>query len=84
MTLSELQKDLIKNNADAIIVTRNNMFLGQDILEEENKVKELSGFSGSAGNLLIFRDKIFLFVDGRYELQASLEVDTTKITNRAK
>lgn len=80
MTLSELQKDLIKNNADAIIVTRNNMFLGQDILEEENKVKELSGFSGSAGNLLIFRDKIFLFVDGRYELQASLEVDTTKIT----
>ena len=80
MTLEELQKKLIKNNLDAYIVTRNNMFLGQDVLEEENKVKELSNFDGSAGSLIIFRDKAFLLVDGRYEIQASKQVDTNKIT----
>lgn len=80
MTLQEFQKLLIKNKLDAYILTRNNMFLGQDVLEDENKILELTGFSGSAGNLIIFRDKTFLLVDGRYELQASLEVDTSAIT----
>lgn len=55
------------------------MFLGQDILPEENKVRELCGFSGSAGNMIVFRDKAFLFVDGRYELQAQMEVDASDI-----
>lgn len=80
MTLTELQKTLIKNDVDAYIITRNNMFLGQDVLDEENKIKELTGFSGSAGNLIAFRDKAYLFVDGRYELQAAMEVDTSAIT----
>lgn len=79
MTLSDLQKALIKNNLDAYIITRNNMFLGQDILPAENKLFELTNFSGSAGNLIVFRDDAVLLVDGRYELQASLEVDTSKI-----
>ena len=79
LALAELQKALIKFNLDAYIVTRNNMFLGQDILPEENKVRELCGFSGSAGNMIVFRDKAFLFVDGRYELQAQMEVDASDI-----
>ncbi len=70
ITLSSLQQQLIKNKLDAYIITRNNMFLGQDVLPQENKVLELSGFSGSAGNLIVFRDKAFLLVDGRYDVQA--------------
>ena len=70
ITLSSLQQQLIKNKLDAYIITRNNMFLGQDVLPQENKVSELSGFSGSAGNLIVFRDKAFLLVDGRYDIQA--------------
>ncbi len=80
MTLQELQKALITNNLDAYIVTRGNMFLGQDILPEENKVQELCGFSGSAGTLLVFRNKAYLFVDGRYELQAAQEVNQEQIS----
>ncbi len=80
MTLQELQKNLITQNVDAYIVTRGNMFLGQDILPEENKVEELCGFSGSAGTLLVFRNKAYLFVDGRYELQAAKEVNPEQIT----
>ena len=69
-TIAEIQKQLTTLNFDAYIVTRNNLFLGQDILDNENKIFELTGFDGSAGNLIIFRDKAVLLVDGRYELQA--------------
>ena len=41
MNLSELQKQIIANKWNAYIVTRNNMFIGQDVLEEErSKIKE--------------------------------------------
>lgn len=80
MTMHDLQTALIKNNCDAYIVTRGNMFLGQDTLDKENKIKELCGFSGSAGTLLVFRDKAFLLVDGRYELQAAMEVDPASVS----
>lgn len=80
MNLSEFQSQLKPNGLDAYIVTRNNMFLGQDILQEENKIEALTGFSGSAGTLLAFTDKAYLFVDGRYTLQAAQEVDTNAVT----
>ena len=79
MTLLEIQNYLSQSGYDAYILTRNNMFLGQDILPEENKILALSGFSGSAGNLIICPNKSYLLVDGRYELQASQEVDQTQI-----
>lgn len=79
MTLAEFQKILKKNKIDAYLITRNNMFLGQDILPEENKIMELTGFSGSAGNLIVFRDKAVLFVDGRYEIQSKLETNPEEV-----
>ena len=79
MQLNEFQKIITENNLDAYIVTHNNMFIGQDILPEENKIQELCGFSGSAGTLLVFQKKAILFVDGRYTLQAAQQVDTSQI-----
>ena len=78
-TIAEIQKQLISTNFDAYIVTRNNLFISQDILDEENKIFELTGFDGSAGNLIIFRDKAVLLVDGRYELQAQKQVNNELI-----
>lgn len=79
MTLEELQAKLKKRKIDAYIVTRNNMFLGQDVLEEENRLFGLTGFSGSAGTLIVLQDKAVLLVDGRYELQAPRQVDAAKV-----
>ena len=78
MTLSEFQKKLARHGYDAYILTRGNMFLGQDILPEENKIRELTGFSGSAGTLIVSPEKSWLLVDGRYELQAAREVDAAQ------
>ena len=47
---------------------------------EENSRYLLTNFSGSTGDVLVTPDKIFLFVDGRYHIQADLEVNHEKIT----
>ncbi|MGE0754511.1 MAG: M24 family metallopeptidase, partial [Alphaproteobacteria bacterium] len=39
------------------------------------RLQWLCGFSGSAGSLVVLRDKAALFTDGRYTLQAANEVD---------
>lgn len=70
MSLETLQKKLKKQKLDAFVVPHNNLFLGQDILDEENLILQLSGFSGSAGMLTVTPEKSYLLVDGRYELQA--------------
>lgn len=80
MTLDELQNELKKRELDALIVTRNNMFLGQDVLPEENKVLQLTGFNGSEGTLLVTQKRCFLFVDGRYQIQARKETNPERVT----
>lgn len=79
MTISEIQNYLKQHEFNAYIVTRNNMFIGQDVLDNENKIKALCGFSGSAGNLIIFQDHAILLVDGRYDIQAREQTDSQTI-----
>lgn len=79
MTLSELQKRLKKFKLDAFLISRGNIFLGQDIRDDENIIMQLTGFSGSAGTLLIMPQENILFVDGRYELQAPRQVDGNQV-----
>ena len=79
MTLEDISQLLKNKKWDAYIIPHGNMFIGQDILPEENKIMELCGFSGSAGTLLIMQNKSFLLVDGRYEIQAQKEVSDSSI-----
>ena len=79
MTLFDLQKKLKTEKLDGYLVPRNNMFLNQDLREDENLILQLTGFSGSDGTLLITREKNFLFVDGRYELQAPKETTPEEV-----
>ena len=79
MTLSEIQIYLKKHKVDAYFLPRNNMFLEEDILEEENEIFSLTGFSGSAASLIICQDKTYLFTDGRYELQSKMETNPQEV-----
>ena len=79
MTLSDLQKRLKKFKLDAFLISRNNLFIDQDIREDENLIQQLTGFTGSAGTLLIKEDKAVLFVDGRYELQAPKQTNPKEV-----
>lgn len=61
------------------MVPREDSFLGEFVPSHNERLKWLTGFSGSAGIALIGQEKGFLFVDGRYTLQAVQETKNITI-----
>ncbi len=68
--LRSLLKDL---NIDGYIVPKNDEFFGEYIPDYKDNLKFISNFSGSFGFALILQKKNYLFVDGRYTLQAKIQ-----------
>ena len=73
--LSFLRKELHKENIDGYIIPKNDEFFGEYTSERNDRLKFLTGFSGSAGHALVLKRKAYLFVDGRYTLQAKKEAN---------
>ena len=72
----DLVRDFIKyEQIDYLLVNSTNKFLVEYNTLDANSRYKLTGFSGSTGDALVSSDKCFLFVDGRYHIQADLEVD---------
>lgn len=63
-----------------LLVNSTNKYLMEYTPLEENSRYALTGFSGSTGDVLVTPERIFLFVDGRYHIQADLEVNHDLIT----
>ena len=64
---------LNKLGLDYLLVNCTNKYLTEYPELSENARYKLTGFSGSTGDALITSDGIYLFVDGRYHIQADLE-----------
>ena len=73
--IESIRTFLHDNNLDALLVNSTNEFLVEYNRLEENSRYILTGFSGSTGDAVVTADKIFLFVDGRYHIQADNEVN---------
>lgn len=71
--LNKLKKALIKKNIDAYLVPKNDFFFNEFIKTGNDRLRYVSNFTGSAGTALILHKKNYLFVDGRYTLQAKQE-----------
>ena len=68
--IKRLKKTFKKENIDGYIIPKNDEFFGEYVLEHKDRLKFISEFSGSYGFAVILRKKNYLFVDGRYTLQA--------------
>ena len=68
-----MKKLLEQLNIDYLLVNSTNKYLVEYPLLSENARYTLTGFSGSTGDALVTKDNIYLFVDGRYHVQADLE-----------
>lgn len=66
---------LNKLNLDYLLVCCTNEYLVEYPELSENARYTLTDFSGSTGDALLTKDKIYLFVDGRYHTQADNEVN---------
>ena len=71
--LNKLKKVLIKKNIDAYLIPKNDCFFNEFIRTGNDRLRYVSNFTGSAGTALILHKKNYLFVDGRYTLQAKQE-----------
>jgi len=69
--IKKLKEILRKNYIEGYIIPKNDEFFGEYISSNKDRLKYISNFSGSYGFALILNNKNFLFVDGRYTLQAN-------------
>ena len=69
--INKLKKIFKREKIDGYIVPKNDEFFNEYILDHNDRLNFISNFSGSYGLALILKEKNYLFVDGRYTLQAN-------------
>ncbi len=68
--IKRLRKIFNKVRIDGYIIPKNDEYFGEYVSEYNDRLNYISNFSGSFGLGLILKNKNYLFVDGRYTLQA--------------
>ncbi len=74
--VEKLRQLMAKAGLDAVLVPRADEHQGEYVAPSAERLKWLTGFSGSAGLAAVGRTAAALFVDGRYVVQAPSQVDT--------
>ncbi|MFZ5295513.1 aminopeptidase P family protein [Enterobacter chuandaensis] len=77
--LSALRHWLEASHLDGMIVPRADAWQSEYCAPYDEKLTWLTGFKGSAGVALVLRDKALLFVDGRYQVQARVQVNMDEV-----
>jgi len=71
--LIKLRKFLKIYKLDGYLVPKNDEYFNEYVSQFSDRLKFISNFSGSAGFAVILKKKNYLFVDGRYTLQARIQ-----------
>ena len=77
--IEEARKVMEKYKVDAYIVTSSDYHQSEYIDDYFKGREYLSGFTGSAGVLVIFKDEACLWTDGRYHIQAENQLKGSEI-----
>lgn len=78
--VEKVREFMNKQGVKYLLVNSTNKYLEEYTSLEENSRYFLTNFSGSTGDVLVTPEKIMLFVDGRYHIQADLEADHGVVT----
>ncbi len=71
--LNKLRKFLKIYKLDGYLVPKNDEYFSEYVNQARDRLKFISNFSGSAGFAIILRNRNYLFVDGRYTIQARIQ-----------
>lgn len=83
MTVNEkirkIRELMEKNSIDIYIIPSDDFHQSEDVAEYFRSREFVSGFTGSAGTLVITKEKSYLWTDGRYFIQAEKELEGSEI-----
>ena len=69
--INKLREQFKKFGIDGYIIPKNDEFFSE--YAKNDRLRYISNFTGSAGYAVILKSKNYLFVDGRYSIQAKIE-----------
>ncbi len=78
--LNLLRLEMEKEKIDAYYIPTFDYHLSEMVGSYFQERQYMSGFTGSNGDLLVLKDKAYLWTDGRYFLQAESELENSTIT----
>jgi len=73
--IARLREWLAANDLDGFLTPRSDEHQGEYVAPHSERLRWLTGFSGSAGVAFVLPDSAIIFVDGRYQLQVREQVD---------
>ena len=76
--LDALRRKLREDNLDAYYVTGSDSHQSEYVAPHWRTREFISGFTGSAGTVVVTQDKALLWVDSRYFIQAASEIKNTE------
>ena len=74
--LEAVRAQMAEFRLDALIVPRADEYLGEYIPAHNERLCWISGFTGSAGVVIVLRESAAIFVDGRYTEQVQQQVSS--------
>lgn len=77
--IKNLRMLMNKNKIDMYIIPSSDFHQSEDVGEYFRCREYISGFTGSAGTVIVTKEKSFLWTDGRYFIQAENELQGTEI-----
>ena len=75
-----LRAELARHGVDGFIVPRADEHQNEYVAPYAERLKWLTGFSGSAGLAIVLADRAAIFIDGRYTVQVVEQVDVAVFT----
>ena len=80
--LAALRAELARRGLDGFVVPLSDEHQGEYVARRSQRLAWLTGFTGSAGMAIVLSERAALFVDGRYTLQVSAQVDGSLYEHR--
>ena len=74
--IQQLRELMQARGVEAYYIPNNDEFQNEYLPDSAKRVEFLSGFTGSAGTIVVGLEKAAFFTDGRYTVQAAAEVDS--------
>lgn len=77
--INQLREKMAQSGIDVYYIPMNDCHNSEYVAEHFRCIKYISGFTGSAGSLVITKEEAWLFADGRYYIQAANQIEGSGI-----